>query len=254
MMRYLLTMLLCLSLPAAGLCGGAVNFDGVNDYIDLGDFMRFDNTDFTVSTWVKYSGIGDGQIIAKDRSTITEKREWGVSVVSGDMRTYTFRAGATPGYTWTVGGDINDGQWHQVVFTYSPVSLKNQIYIDGIFRNESVALSSAMSDTPTSVTIGARVVNNYNFNGAIDEVLIYNVALTTSEIQAMYASTGAWYPKRGLVSRWSMENNGKSTGQAHANGSTIKDSAGSNNGTISDGANNSMTLIASPLRTKRGRR
>jgi len=70
----------------------------------------------------------------------------------------------------------------------------------------------------------------------------------------MYASKGAWYPRTGLVSRWSMDNNGKSTGQVHANGSTIKDSAGANHGTVADGADGSMVLTSSPAREKRGRR
>ena len=92
------------------------------------------------------------------------------------------------------------------------------------------------------------------FKGQLDGVLTYTRVLTAEELEVMYASLGAWYPKNTLVARWAMGDNGINTGQAHINGSKIEDSVGHSDGTVSDGSDNSMTLESSPQRKQRGRR
>jgi hypothetical protein len=104
------------------------------------------------------------------------------------------------------------------------------------------------------VWIGQQYNAGQIFEGSIGEVLLYNLSITPSEVNTIYASEGAVCPCNGLVSRWSMENNGISTGNPHPNNSIIKDSVGVNDATVTDGADNSMILDSSPTRRKRGRR
>ena len=150
------------------------------------------------------------------------------------------------------GVDLEDGKFHHVVATFDGTDMK--IYADGVFLL-SKSNPGSLTNYNTDLFLGKYAnITTVNNNSNMSNVQIWNKALTYNDIKCIYASMGAWYPKDGLVSSWSMENNGISTGQAHPNGSTIKDSFGVNNGTIFDGSDNSMTLESSPTRTKRGRR
>ena len=257
MTRYLITLMLCLALPVSGVAGGAMRFDGVDDYIDTNsDNLSLDSANtFTVSSWFETSADYSGAhgMIINDYGT----PGWRLFFNNDNDLCVTTHDGTDYKETYATG--MNDGNWHHVVGIFNVASPDTQpiLYVDGVqctdVNNNGGDVDEFISASNVMIGKQSSTSTRY-FNGSIDEVLIYNKSLTASEVQAMYASGGAWYPKDGLVSRWSMENNGVSTGQAHANGSTIKDSVGSNNGTVADGADSSMTLTSSPVREKRGRR
>ena len=253
MTRSLLTIMLYLALSATGISSGAMRFDGVDDYIST-VYTNNATTGITVSLWAYRIGavtLGGLTCVGADSANGFE-----TFIASSTSNTYHFVKAAVVGIDSGITSPVNT--WEHVTWTVES-DKKPRLYINGILKFTSTDTQSIVASTHRTL-IGALQNGSDNaiagtyWNGSIDEVLIYNKSLTASEIQAMYASGGAWYPKDGLVSRWSMENNGVSTGQAHANGSTIKDSFGANNGTVGDGADGSMTLEPSPLRQKRGRR
>ena len=254
MMRYLLTMLLCLALPVAGIAGGAVNFDGVDDYVTISNAPAISG-DYSLSLWLNGEDIQTQANYFFSMGYNNENSFLFYQDGTTDDVIKIVEADASVGVADILVSDITllDNTWYHLTFVRE--SGVYDIYLNGIDEYSDSAPNN-LNISSMDWTMGwARPRDNAAayFNGSIDEVLIYNVALTAEEIAAMYASTGAWYPKRGLAPRWSMENNGVSTGQAHANGSTIKDSFGSNDGTISD-TNSTMTLVTSPVRQKRGRR
>jgi uncharacterized Zn-binding protein involved in type VI secretion len=77
-------------------------------------------------------------------------------------------------------------QWYYVVGTWDGTSSK--IYINGVLKN-SAALTGTMSATANNVLIGSNPSNNRQFNGTIDEVRIWNRALSQTEIQSEMQSS-----------------------------------------------------------------
>jgi len=90
-------------------------------------------------------------------------------------------------YNATAGGDINDGNWHQLAATYDGSMMK--LYVDGALSASSTSYSGALPNNTYPVWIG----RNYDpdnssdfFNGTIDEVQIYNRSLSAEQITAFY--------------------------------------------------------------------
>lgn len=154
-----------------------LNFDGVNDYVEVGNEFVFDfaNT-FTMETWIK---VG------------TFNQAWQTILSKGGVGPRIGRFGNTDQITFgTGGGDdlsstvfVNDGQWHHIAAVCN--NGVKSLYIDGVFQGtQTVGTPLPLNDN--TFRIGSQS-NEYipmrNFNGGIDEVRIWNVARTLDEIQ-----------------------------------------------------------------------
>jgi len=167
-----------------GKYGKALSFDGVDDYVYCGNDRIFDfgtNT-FTIETWVK----------TIDKTT----SNWEGIVGKWDTPNGYFLQYISSTGAWAFGWhgntylnpskSISDGNWHHVVAKRTGLT-SAQLYIDGEFIGSRADLPSISSDTPNPLSIG-RLSLEYGryFNGIIDEVRIYNRALTSEEIRLHY--------------------------------------------------------------------
>jgi len=170
-----------------GITGGAYGFDGKDDYISVADDASLRVTsEFTLSAWVHIDG-GQGthrailqKLGTSDRNaylfTANQENQWGIST-----------DGSSGG--WSVsGGTVEVGKWHHVVATYDHPTAK--LYDNGI----EVASSKHCSALPVAgayeVRIGRASESYYPFNGSIDEVRIYNRALSEQEVKQLFAYYG----------------------------------------------------------------
>jgi len=167
-----------------GKYGKALSFDGVDDYVYCGNDRIFDfgtNT-FTIETWVKIT----------DKTT----SNWEGIVGKWDTPNGYFLQYISSTGAWAFGWhgntylnpskSIGDGNWHHVVAKRTGLT-SAELYIDGEFIGSRADLPSISSDTPDPLSIG-RLSLEYGryFNGIIDEVRIYDRALSAEEIKAHY--------------------------------------------------------------------
>lgn len=257
MKRYLLMILFCVALPAVGLSAGAMTFDGADDYIAPSNWSPSADG-HTFSVWFKPNNTGDGGLVGKTRS-FTVGHNYGFGMVINQVKLRCMASNNNSTWYDNLYFDMSSlvGKWTHAVFTITGISgtQDGKLYINGVVEKTHTGTAGWWN---YDFLIGATKITltpTY-FDGRIGEVLLYNVVLTAEEVGDLYGSRlGPPNVKRGLISRWSMDDNGVSTGQAHANGSVVKDSFGSNDGTINDGSDGSMTLDgSSPVRQKRGRR
>ena len=165
-----------------GMFGQSLDFDG-NDCINCGDDDNLDpgNKSFTVETWFKWDGTG-GENIVYNKENLYEAR-----VLNGYFH-YAWR----PHWSWDGGTHfpVTSGKWHHAVVTYDK---SNQyLYKDGELAYSRDQIGNIGQNT-SRFLIGARgnaAPYNY-FYGIIDEVRIYNKALSSAEIQQLYAQGAA---------------------------------------------------------------
>jgi Concanavalin A-like lectin/glucanases superfamily/PEP-CTERM motif len=84
---------------------------------------------------------------------------------------------------------LNDGNWHHVVATRQVTGTNSvlSIYVDGTPDATPVTLPSTQPLTSNpNVAIGGNTLDNRYFTGQMDEVALYNVALTAAQVQAHY--------------------------------------------------------------------
>jgi hypothetical protein len=150
--------------------GGSIVFDGSNDRVDCGTFSV---SYLTVSTWVYRTSSATHQGICR------KENGWAVSQYNGTLQ-------VAPGTSWTfynTGYVIPLDTWVNITYTYNGSGgVGSQIvYINGVSIFSSSAGSGAISSNANQVAVGYDD-NNWFWGGRIANTLIYNRALTSSEV------------------------------------------------------------------------
>jgi hypothetical protein len=177
--------------------GGSIVFDGVDDYIDTPYVTAIGTNDFSYSVWIKYSTSQIGAIVAKRVGSPTFEQF--TLFVAGDpygntAGTYIccddYNSGGR--YVNTV-NTYGDGNWHHVAVVRNSTGVL--VYVDGISQSLAGVSTSAIPNlsTTSKLFIGRsgenQSVGAIPFNGSISLVQVYNLALSSTEIQQNYNST-----------------------------------------------------------------
>ncbi len=173
----------------SGFIGNGILFNGVSDYIDVPTPYFPENT-FTIQTWVKTSA-SDPQVIFSGSSTGNNKYHPIVGIGSGVPERASGCVNREGSYLAGT-SNVTDGNWHHITFVANDngtTSTQMRIYVDGVMENE-ILDPSPIGTWPNVHYLGKRV-DGYYFNGIIDEVLIYDTALSNSEVLNSYQSQKA---------------------------------------------------------------
>jgi hypothetical protein len=206
----------------------SLDFDGIDDYVDLGsglDLFQYNiGQSYTVSLWYKSTTSTSFDTIVNFGSNTYK-----FSLVTGLNGTISFGAGSSTLITYInkwlpTSGAINDGNWHHICIVQdSTFNTKNlTAYVDGSSSGSSPGGTAAFIETNN------RIANGYysGFEGGIDEVAIFDTALTPTEITSIAAGPTD-LTDLSPISWWRFE---------EGMGTTAIDSgSGGNNGTLING-------------------
>jgi chitodextrinase len=168
-----------------GKYGSALSFNGSSSYVDLGNSASLGGTgSMTWSAWINAAASlpDDGMIVAKSDSS----SGWQLKT-SQDSGPSTFGVAITSGsriqrYSNTIRA-LNT--WYHVAGVYDASAKTLSIYVNGVLDNgaPSGVVPASQVSSSVNANIGRRSGGLY-FNGLIDEVRIYNRALSQAEIQS----------------------------------------------------------------------
>ena len=159
-----------------GKYGGGIFIDGTGSYLNCGNDASLSPALFTISAWIKRntSDSSEDHIITKgvNRQFYVRDNILHFQYATGDQRIQGQ-------------GTIEASKWYHVAFTYDGVDGK--IYINGILdKNQTQAITTNSNNVV--IGISQTYDSNFNFNGWIDEVRIWNRSLTATEIYLQYIS------------------------------------------------------------------
>ncbi len=181
--------------------GYAATFDGTGDYYcsdpdDDGaceddDDLDMGTSDFTIEAWVKTSSSAQHNgIVSKWSGSGTQnsyrlvmRDEASFGGAAGRLSFVIYDDGGAGDYVYTT-KTVNDGNWHHVVATRDDNNM--YIYIDGALSNANDDTSSVDLANTTQLSIGYGYSSGWPFTGQIDDVKIYNVARSASQIRKDY--------------------------------------------------------------------
>jgi hypothetical protein len=177
-----------------GISGNAISLVRANSgFVNMGNNFPLTGTDFTIVAWVKTTTTAlDEIVLGKHEAFSTNGYFLAVNPTGGggQANKATFVAAETVPNSVVSTTSVNDDVWHQIVGVY--VNGGNQsIYVDGV-PVEATNGSAAMISNLAPFMIGginASGVPTARFTGLVDEVQIYNTALSDVEIGALYTST-----------------------------------------------------------------
>ena len=207
-----------------GKLGKALDFDGVNDYETLSSRpIGSNSSSFSVSLWMNARTVNTG-----GGSYLNQKQIFNLSdsptmyISQTGYLEFVFWNGSS--YQGVVGSEmISTNQWYHVVGTYDGSGLR--LFVDGkksAINNIGYFLTSPR--TPIENVTGKANTNDRYFNGQIDDVRVYNRALSGEEVKALFTQTQQTIQqkdtKKGLVGYWSMDD---------GTGTHVSDLSGNNN-------------------------
>jgi hypothetical protein len=191
------------AMVTTGRFGNALSFNGTSDYVDTGQsFQSTFQSDFSISFWMRpvhgtanISGYGEfimgidlgpseyGDILqfrrAKDVGTI-----------------FAYTSAGWPGVAPVYSPSFVDNSWHHIAVTLHQegTSCTAILYIDGITKVTDYEINTLMSGFNAGgetlflgqTSYGNAPFDNSYFNGALDEVRIFDRAITSDEVASLY--------------------------------------------------------------------
>ncbi|MHA2329511.1 MAG: LamG-like jellyroll fold domain-containing protein, partial [Candidatus Hodarchaeales archaeon] len=211
--------------PAAGKFGNGGSFDGSNDYIEVPDSTTTNVTgsQLTVAGWYYFDTVS-----GRNTHLIRKYNSSGGYVVnlgtSGNVGFYIYN-----GVTYVPSGSsaVPADQWTHVVGTYDNNQNLVRLYINGTLVSSANADGDISSSSGGNLLLGYQgwqASDNYTLDGSMDEVRIYNRALSPAEIRQLYN----WAPRPSAY--WKMD---ESSWNNDCSTDTVFDSSSNGNDTVS---------------------
>lgn len=199
-----------LSADRFGHANSAYAFDGTGSFIEVADSesLRLANTDYTISLWFEETTRSTSH-----NHTLMAKRSSGsqngwLYTLAGDLAPnangtikYHLSGGYDPFIASTATAPL--GQWTHAVIIYDHSAQTIRCYINGLLDSEHADMPSPNPSAAVNLIIGRdSASSNYGFHGSIDDIRIYNRALSDAEVQNLAGKTIdttliAYYPFNG---------------------------------------------------------
>ncbi|MBI4009621.1 MAG: LamG domain-containing protein [Candidatus Aenigmarchaeota archaeon] len=172
---------------ASGQYGNALQFDGVDDYVNVSSItdLPIGASSRTIEAWIMPNKLNPGGTVFALNNVAAAAQSFIFQFATVGGNIYVFTDGINGANNIIISGSQlpTNGSWNHVAFTLSGSAWN--YYLNGVSA-ASGTFSVAINTIATTATIGKRDdggnAGSY-FNGTIDEVRIYNRALSQSEIQ-----------------------------------------------------------------------
>ncbi|MDX1452855.1 MAG: LamG domain-containing protein, partial [Oleiphilaceae bacterium] len=172
----------------AQVCYGA-QFDGTGDYIEIPDNNAFDiDQELTVMAWINADTLPGSDL----RTIVSKDTNYEFHINSSGNIFWWWNTDTGAARSLTSTATISTGTWHHVAIVYSRANGRQEIFIDGVASGSQTYTNESLDTNALPLYIGTDY--NYrsrDFDGAIDEVKIFDRALPAAAIQRYAADTRA---------------------------------------------------------------
>ncbi len=171
------------SIRQQGLRGNALDFDGIDDYVEMQHPSgAFSNT-FSISTWVKWqpSSSSDIDFICANSY---EQMEIHTGASNNNLRFIP-----ATGVFLDAGPVLPENTWVHIVCAYSAAPAEAHIWVNGVeqiwINNGYNPVGTFISGSLGAFNLGRRSDGSYYYKGRMDEFSLWNIMLTTAQVSAL---------------------------------------------------------------------
>ena len=214
----------------------ALNFDGSNDYVSIGNSINTGTSDFTISLWVRTDAIGSRQHVFQQTGNNGIRL---IAIASdGEFHSRLSASGSDDDSGFTASANT----WYHVAIVHNNSGNTLVWYVNAVERNTNTSVNAQSASGNYYLGTNSNTDDHW-FDGKMDEVAIWNDILTSSEISAIYNSgngmgvssnSGNYNSASNLQGYWNFQQN------------LNDESSNSNNGTF-NGGSVSYTDVSSDL-------
>jgi len=206
MKKLLLTIIILLAVPSIS---HAVYFDGVDDYVNIGSVnsLHASTSDLTISAWIKPSKVVGLMCIVSNSNAAQAVVPWELELNVTAAR-FSFGQSGTGSGTVRITNatNLNVDTWYHIVATRKFNSTTNwsaKLYLNG--KLDGTGTLGRAGGTNQTVAIGrCGAANAGYFQGIVNDVRIYDRALTDQEVKSLYNGYDTYV---NLIVRWILDGN-----------------------------------------------
>jgi hypothetical protein len=168
----------------AGKFDNGLSLDSTNDYVSVANpsTLNFGTSDFTIALWLKRQATGVEHTILSKTANMSWTSGGKELFINGSNNTLGFGSFGV-GEAFSTGTFTNDGLWHHVAVTFVDGSNTITFYIDGVASGGGT-LNLPADVGSHVVKLGSSPAPHY-FRGQLDELRIFDRALSSSEVQSI---------------------------------------------------------------------
>lgn len=173
---------------APGISGQAFSFNGGNQFVSINRSVQ---DDFTLAGWIKTNANsltgsqffhGNGLIYA---DVPGEANDFGTAILNNK---FAFGVG-NPANTIQSTTSVTDGTWHFVTAVRNESAGSFQVYVNGALESMLSGLNTGPLDDPPDITLGGNTIDSRYYSGLLDNVQIYDQALSSAQVLALYTGS-----------------------------------------------------------------
>ena len=165
----------------------AMSFNGVDSYVDAGDFSSLIGQTVSASMWFKTTSTfsSNEDLLSFGLQTTGSVSTQRVFFDTSGVLVASINNGGG-GFATTSYSGLNDGNWHHLVCIWQGGTVTNgiKIYVDGSLASQANSTQSLTS--AVQFVIGENLHYDSNFDGSIDEVAVWDSALSSCDIKGIY--------------------------------------------------------------------
>jgi len=197
--------------------GSCLTFDGRTGYVET-ELDDLSGSEITVEYWFRGSGLNS--VVRQDKiPDHIVSGNGGAHVLSND-------GGPEPANGIAFGSGATDGNWHHLAMTWKQNTTNGfKSYLDGVLVAQRDSSNMPIPNIENNLLFGSYLGTHAFMVGRLDEVRIWNIARTQTQIREnMYVTLDG--TENGLVGYWPFD---------EGTGTTVEDVAGGNDGTLHGG-------------------
>jgi hypothetical protein len=171
------------SVGKTGVPDSSFSFDGIGDYVEASEMPGFESGAISVSLWLYATDLSPQNRVRSDLVSKDDvQRQWTMQLEqSGQIRTAVFTTGGTFVFNSTM--SVSTGTWNHIAYTWDGSLIR--VYVNGVLGG-SLATTGSMVAGNAPVRIGGSDVFDQYVEGSIDDVMIFNRALSPASVQQLY--------------------------------------------------------------------
>lgn len=175
----------------SGLIGGALQFDGIDDRVDVRTLAQFGTKSLSAFAWVKSADTtGPSRVLGSTPDPSYFYLDFGAGLPGVDAydSLHTWWGVAGPGI------NIADDRWHALAFVFDRERLETRLYLDGLFQTRSMIVGPigdfGIDGPGREFSIGGQGSSELSLTGTIDDARLYARALGDEEMRALFDTAG----------------------------------------------------------------
>ncbi len=176
--------------PVPGKIEGALELDGAGDFVSVAHQPSLNAYPLTASAWFRTTSTFGGHTAVVNKYKAGSMIGWQIHCFQGAVRAWYFKdrgSHAWDGRDGIGGGRVNDGAWHHAAFVVDASG--GRLYLDGVsIADRAWTGTPGPPATTEDLSLGRYPGDAPLFKGAVDDVRIYNRALSAPEVEALFKS------------------------------------------------------------------